>query len=325
MKIELTATQRGFAIGSFKDRYGMECSIQKSALATEDCLWLGITEGTRMHLTRQMAGELAPLLGSFSITGELSAPPKPTTSTIIEAMRRGHNALTVAITDHIYDADNGEHPPAGCRFVVARDSLFLAMDSARKLGAFTHLQMEAALCAWEAMLESRLSDEAMLNPGDYPEWQVTISSMWSDHGSGCMRSCSIQAGEIAERVYAAMEAKGWEFHDPYDFEFVPTVLALLDWQALMRHNQYGGTAYEPDIEVLLTAMVAKRPDSFDLDPKKSSWLASCRYQAQKQWAYPELLTDHEDQFDQAFEAGEDAAAFVKRLGEKYDLTPASGW
>lgn len=36
-------TKRGFNISEFTDRYGAKCSLQKSSLATEECIWLGIT------------------------------------------------------------------------------------------------------------------------------------------------------------------------------------------------------------------------------------------------------------------------------------------
>lgn len=37
-------TERGFRIAKFTDRYGDECSLQKSSLATEDCIWFGISQ-----------------------------------------------------------------------------------------------------------------------------------------------------------------------------------------------------------------------------------------------------------------------------------------
>ena len=73
--IEWTQTERGFRLGSFRDRYGDRCSIQASSLATEECIWLGrqeiLGEPTRMHLTREMAAELGHILLNFSQTGEL--------------------------------------------------------------------------------------------------------------------------------------------------------------------------------------------------------------------------------------------------------------
>ena len=75
MAIDITKTERGFAIGSFMDRYGHSCSIQKSSLASEDCIWLGQDEAggepARMHLTQEMAADLIPLLKRFVKIGEL--------------------------------------------------------------------------------------------------------------------------------------------------------------------------------------------------------------------------------------------------------------
>jgi len=95
------ANDRGFLLGEFEDRYGHKCSIQKSSLATEDCIWLGINdvelkrlvpgkgwqdvkvpEGTttsaRMHLNREMVLELLPQLQHFARTGELLTNSNPT-------------------------------------------------------------------------------------------------------------------------------------------------------------------------------------------------------------------------------------------------------
>ena len=102
---KITRTQRGFAIMEFTDRYNTKCSIQKSSLATEDAIWLGIDKAnpqimahdahklgiptpsnngwveykipeevlinTRMHLTQEMVIELLPILQRFADTGEL--------------------------------------------------------------------------------------------------------------------------------------------------------------------------------------------------------------------------------------------------------------
>lgn len=78
-KIELTKTERGFSRAAFTDRYGAECSIQKSSIATEDAIWLGVVrtrDGAdvpdgRMHLSRAQAADLLPILQRFVETGEL--------------------------------------------------------------------------------------------------------------------------------------------------------------------------------------------------------------------------------------------------------------
>ena len=100
-------TGRGFAIKKFEDRNGHGCSLQKSSIAGEDCIWFGVDELTpsvmasdaykygievpedatgwveyhipddvylhnRMHLTRKQVRELLPHLIKFVRTGELS-------------------------------------------------------------------------------------------------------------------------------------------------------------------------------------------------------------------------------------------------------------
>lgn len=83
MTLDLKVTNRGFAKCAFTDRYGAQCSIQKSSLANEDCIWLGCDHetmheatgepcGARMHLTQEMAAALIPLIQRFVETGELA-------------------------------------------------------------------------------------------------------------------------------------------------------------------------------------------------------------------------------------------------------------
>lgn len=73
--MRIKKTERGFALAEFVDRYGAKCSLQKSSLATEDCIWLGVNEiegkPARMHLTRKLAKQLMPHLEKFIETGEL--------------------------------------------------------------------------------------------------------------------------------------------------------------------------------------------------------------------------------------------------------------
>lgn len=91
-------TERGFGIYNFKDKYKVECSIQKSSAASEDCIWLGANDiglkhfkayegwkdvdlintieehyvaNNRMHLTRKQVEKLLPILEKFVKTGEI--------------------------------------------------------------------------------------------------------------------------------------------------------------------------------------------------------------------------------------------------------------
>ena len=101
---------RGFQGWKGKDFYNHEFSIQKSSLASEDCIWFGLsaadpkvlhgdarklgvetsaTSGwvrypipekvslnTRMHLSRDQVKALLPVLHHFVQTGDLPQPPK---------------------------------------------------------------------------------------------------------------------------------------------------------------------------------------------------------------------------------------------------------
>lgn len=77
--MKITTTSRGFRRAEFSDKYGDECSIQESSLATEHAIWLGCNEGrhvegvclARMHLTQELASQLLPLLQYFVDSGEL--------------------------------------------------------------------------------------------------------------------------------------------------------------------------------------------------------------------------------------------------------------
>ena len=103
--MEIKRTDRGFPICEFIDRYGAKCSIQKSSLATEHAIWLGVDDAdpqvmasqaanvgvetdettgwvpypipkevllsTRMHLTQDQVKELLPLLERFANTGQI--------------------------------------------------------------------------------------------------------------------------------------------------------------------------------------------------------------------------------------------------------------
>ena len=103
--VQMSQTSRGFALGEFWDLYGNACTLQKSSLATEDAIWLGVSDAkplvlhgdarklgvpteatcgwvpyplpeevhltTRMHLSREQVAELLPLLERFVATGNL--------------------------------------------------------------------------------------------------------------------------------------------------------------------------------------------------------------------------------------------------------------
>ena len=72
-------TNRGFHYADFYDRNNEGCSLQKSSIADEDCIWLGIDRPKsiggvvygRMHLTQEMVMALLPYLNRFAYSGEI--------------------------------------------------------------------------------------------------------------------------------------------------------------------------------------------------------------------------------------------------------------
>lgn len=105
MELRKTKTERGFDAIEFSDCYGAKCSLQKSSLALQDAVWLGVDDAepkvlaldarahgvtthatngwveypipdavllnTRMHLTREQVATLLPALQHFVDTGDL--------------------------------------------------------------------------------------------------------------------------------------------------------------------------------------------------------------------------------------------------------------
>ena len=99
MKMIRSKTGRGFDIITFDDLYNKHCSIQKSSLAFEDAIWIGIDDAepqilasqteaggtgwvpfyipeevslnTRMHITRKQAFRILKVLIKFVLTGNI--------------------------------------------------------------------------------------------------------------------------------------------------------------------------------------------------------------------------------------------------------------
>lgn len=96
MELKNGRTERGFGLIEFRDQKNVECSIQQSSLATDECIWFGCDNAdphyfdpgtdepwkklevprdtvmnTRMHLNREQVAELIPVLQRFADSGEL--------------------------------------------------------------------------------------------------------------------------------------------------------------------------------------------------------------------------------------------------------------
>lgn len=163
-------------------------------------------------------------------------------------------------------------------------------------------EIEAALCCWEWM--------------NHDDQYKTYQSLWEDYGSGGMRMTAVQAGQIVLTVYDLMEAQGYEFVGAYDFEFVPFVLAELDWPTLVDDNQYKKGGYRPDPAPILAKFMADHArDIHDV------WIDKAKKAGTKLWGYTGLTDDHPELIDRT----QDPEAWVKEMGEDLELTPAEVW
>lgn len=84
--MKVVQTNRGFNLIEFKDYYGQPCSFQKSSIANQECIWLGVDKRTdlntgklleddnnfRMHLTKEQVQNLLPYLVEFAWSGEFT-------------------------------------------------------------------------------------------------------------------------------------------------------------------------------------------------------------------------------------------------------------
>lgn len=186
--------------------------------------------------------------------------------------------------------------------------------------SFSGTQVEGALCVYEWMMEMR-EDNRLIG-----EW-------WDGLGSPGMRMVSIQAGDICDRAFNHMDSMGYDFVAAYDFEFVPAICSMIDWDALCKDNQYDSGRYDPDINAMVITMIAAdrarccdpQRRSFQkkdkATPTPEQFVAECRIEADKQWCYSDLVSDHPEHVEQAMKADEDPAEFIEWLGQKYDLTP----
>lgn len=74
--MNIRETERGFSYSEFRDLNGAICSIQDSSIASEACLWLGVSKhadgslGNRMHLTIRMAERVAHAIRGHLSDGE---------------------------------------------------------------------------------------------------------------------------------------------------------------------------------------------------------------------------------------------------------------
>jgi hypothetical protein len=89
---------------------------------------------------------------------------------------------------------------------------------------YTHLHMEAATCLWEAMLENRNRPASQLW-GSMEGMRV----FWDNFGTAAVRQTAIDLADDVLKVWNSMSQDEQDSCVPYDWEFVPAFLALVEF------------------------------------------------------------------------------------------------
>lgn len=181
---------------------------------------------------------------------------------------------------------------------------------------YTHLEMEAALCVWECLCDWTLGELAE----HHKDWVELREGV----GSVELRHQSIVLGKWCLLVYNICTKRDRDFFAgvAYDWEVIPLILSYA------RNRDGEPVIYEhalPEPE-LVAPFVA-------YDHLLTEFVSQCKHEAEKQWAYGALVVDDckapgdysATRVLQAFQLGEEPAAFAKWLGEKYNLIPREEW
>ncbi len=226
--------------------------------------------------------------------------------------------------------DNGDVPSELPGFAAAKTLLqeeisVLAGESRpKKDPTFTSLQMEAALCVWEWMLENRhdLSKEDVSkrlqssNAHDI----ISLNVTWDDNGSPAMRELARHAGDIVLAVHDRMTAEHFDWEAPYDWEFLPAVLRHIDWDNLnSRHNYSGKEDDVHDIEAIWEHIKSHEADNLsEFDPKQR-WISEALAYAHRKYSCRDIVEGHPEMADQSYLDGESPRQYVDDFARKYDV------
>lgn len=164
----------------------------------------------------------------------------------------------------------------------------------------------SALCVWEHILENR---------DDY-------ESYVDQFGTATMRYAASIAGAFIEKVHETLQAQHYECNKPFDWEVVPALCRMLEWESIIRNAVYG-TEWNPDPALYAGRLLAEHPELYWYDDPKERWMNEARTAAHRLYCYRDLVDEHIDKAERAYAAGETATEFVQWFGEKYDLIPAS--
>lgn len=169
---------------------------------------------------------------------------------------------------------------------------------------FSYLEMEAALCVWEAINDWTL----IHSPDKRDDWIALRES----EGAAALRHASIALGQWCLSVYDVIAASPngkWIFDTlNYDWDFIPAALSCA---------RDSGGAITLDPAALPSPLDGAQQTLNRL--AKDDWFAHARWAANHLWGYPELVADHPERFAACMESGQSPYDAAREIGEHYDL------
>lgn len=123
---------------------------------------------------------------------------------------------------------------------------------------FTVLQVEAALCLWEAMCEANTrgwgrdpeNERRDTSLAPLPNNAAAFYETWRNVGAVVMRHMAISMAAHMCLTWDAMTEAEREELIPYDWEFAPAFLAIIEW------DRWGTPIYPADPREMADAVLA---------------------------------------------------------------------
>lgn len=109
----------------------------------------------------------------------------------------------------------------------------------------------SALCVWEHILENR---------DDY-------ESYFDQFGTATMRDAATIAGVFIEKVHKILQDQHYECSEDFDWEVVPALCRMLDWESIIREE------WNADPALYAGRLLAEHPELYWYDDPKERRMA----------------------------------------------------
>ena len=192
------------------------------------------------------------------------------------------------------------------------------------------LIIETAMVVYQVLEDTRLHANVTL-PDNHPlkQRELTMPEWCDNFGSATIRDQSWQIAPKIEECWRGMTEDERDGAITWDWEFVPEfLLYCVDFDP----NDEDLSFVSDDTEELIkkwregrATCVAFKSELPPSTHERDVFFQECREEAEKQWKYADLISDHPDLVQRAFEAKEKPAEFVKALGEDLELIDFGPW